>query len=56
MIKFQGPYNPQEVEEQILQWWRKNKIYDKAKSARRGPKFYFLDGPPYVTNPPHVAL
>ncbi len=51
-----GAYNPKEIEKSIAQWWNKNKIYVKAKKNRRkGRKFYFLDGPPYVTNQPHVG-
>jgi isoleucyl-tRNA synthetase len=53
--RFQKPYNPREVEEEVLRWWKENNIYEKTKRMGRGPKFYFLDGPPYVTNPPHVA-
>ncbi len=49
-------YNPIVKEPEILEWWNKNRIYWKTKALKRGgPKFYFLDGPPYVTNPPHVG-
>lgn len=51
-----GAYNPKEIEKTVAQWWNKNQIYAKAKKHRRkGRKFYFLDGPPYVTNQPHVG-
>ncbi|MEM3044308.1 MAG: isoleucine--tRNA ligase [Candidatus Bathyarchaeia archaeon] len=49
-------YDPVSKEAEILEWWDKNEIYEKVKNLRRGGlKFYFLDGPPYVTNPPHVG-
>ncbi len=49
-------YIGREVEEEVFKWWEENRIYEKVKKLRRGgPKFYFLDGPPYVTNPIHVG-
>ncbi|MEM3381098.1 MAG: isoleucine--tRNA ligase [Candidatus Bathyarchaeia archaeon] len=49
-------YSPKELEEEILDWWSRNHTYMKVKEQLRGrTKFYFLDGPPYVTNPPHVG-
>ncbi len=46
----------QEYEEETLLWWDENHIHEKVKSRLKDkPKFYFLDGPPYVTNPPHVG-
>jgi isoleucyl-tRNA synthetase len=49
-------YNPKSLEREINSWWKENKLYEKTKAARKnGPKFYFLDGPPYVTNPIHVG-
>jgi isoleucyl-tRNA synthetase len=37
-------------EEQILEFWKKNKIPEKTRKMRVGAKgFYFLDGPPYAT-------
>ena len=51
-----GSYKPQELEEEVLAWWRQNAVYEKAKQLGVGKqKFYFLDGPPYVTNIPHVG-
>lgn len=41
-------YKPKEYEEEIKQFWKENKIYEKIKSKLKDrPKFYFLDGPPY---------
>jgi len=49
-------YRGAELEREIFDWWNKNNIYEKVKSLRLNkPKFYFLDGPPYVTNPIHVG-
>jgi len=49
-------YAVRSVEEEVLRWWEERSIYAKSKSQRKGrKKFYFLDGPPYVTNPPHVG-
>ncbi len=49
-------YAAKSVEEETLRWWNKKAIYKKTKSqAKERKKFYFLDGPPYVTNPPHIG-
>lgn len=49
-------YRPRELEDEVLNWWEKERIYEKTKAlGLGGKKFYFLDGPPYVTNPPHVG-
>ncbi|HJX23515.1 MAG TPA: isoleucine--tRNA ligase, partial [Candidatus Bathyarchaeia archaeon] len=49
-------YSPRRLEKEVSTWWQENQIYEKSKIARnKGPKFYFLDGPPYVTNPIHVG-
>lgn len=48
-------YNHKEVEEEILEYWKKNKTYEKAKEAvsKSQDKFYFCDGPPYATGQIH---
>jgi isoleucyl-tRNA synthetase len=48
-------FSIQENEQKILLWWKKSKIYDKIKKKIKNKSYYFLDGPPYVTNPPHVG-
>ncbi len=54
--KLAREYNPPRNEEDILQFWKTNRSYQKTKKKLlRKPKFYFLDGPPYVTAPPHVG-
>ncbi|MBS3055233.1 MAG: isoleucine--tRNA ligase [Candidatus Aenigmarchaeota archaeon] len=48
--------SPQESEEQILDFWKKKKIYEKAVEKRKNAKkFYFLDGPPYATGYIHMG-
>ena len=45
-----------ELEEEILKFWEKNKIYEKCRERVRGKKkFYFLDGPPYATGIIHIG-
>lgn len=54
--KLSRDYKPVESEEQVLRWWKTSKAYQRTKKRLlKKPKFYFLDGPPYVTNPPHVG-
>ena len=54
--KLSRDYRPQESEEKILNWWKATRAYEKTKKRLLAkPKFYFLDGPPFVTNPPHVG-
>jgi isoleucyl-tRNA synthetase len=49
-------YSFSTIEKRILRDWNKNRIYKKLKKQLKDQKkFYFLDGPPYVTNPPHVG-
>ena len=46
----------QKQELEILKFWEKNKIYEKAKKKNsRGKKFYFMDGPPYATGHIHMG-
>ncbi|PIR97926.1 MAG: isoleucine--tRNA ligase, partial [Candidatus Colwellbacteria bacterium CG10_big_fil_rev_8_21_14_0_10_42_22] len=43
-------------EEEILSFWKKNKIFEK--SLKKNPKsrmFSFYDGPPFITGIPHYA-
>ncbi|MFX1512463.1 MAG: isoleucine--tRNA ligase [Promethearchaeota archaeon] len=54
--KLEKRYQPQKLEETVLEFWKKKNIYERAKHQNIGrEKFYFLDGPPYVTNPIHVG-
>jgi len=43
-------------EEQIHQFWKQQKIYNKLKQKLKNKKkFYFLDGPPYATGNIHIG-
>lgn len=44
------------LEEEILQYWKKNKIFEKSlvKDAPKG-NWTFLDGPPFITGLPHYG-
>jgi len=54
--KLSREYKPAKTEQAILDWWKKSRAYEKTnKRLVRKPKFYFLDGPPFVTNAPHVG-
>ena len=49
-------YKPSKSEEEILRWWKTSRAYEKTKKhSLKKPRFYFVDGPPFVTNPPHVG-
>ena len=39
-------------EEEILKFWRENKIFEKSES-KGGKEFIFYDGPPFATGLPH---
>ncbi len=42
-------------EEEIMQFWKENDIYRKAKRLKGKKKFYFLDGPPYASGAIHIG-
>ena len=45
-----------DIEKEIIEFWRKNNIYEKAKKLVRGKEsFYFLDGPPYTSGRVHIG-
>lgn len=45
-------YNPQEIEKKVLDFWEKNKIFDKLSERNKGKKkWFFLDGPITANNP-----
>ena len=49
-------YEPVNSEPEILEFWKKNSIYEKAKEKNKGKqKFYFLDGPPYTSGKVHLG-
>ena len=49
-------YEPTKQEPEILEFWKKHNIYEKAKEKNKGKKkFYFLDGPPYTSGKVHLG-
>jgi isoleucyl-tRNA synthetase len=55
--KLAREYDPHKTEQDTLNSWSSNRTYQKTKKKLlKRPKFYFLDGPPYVTNAPHIGL
>jgi len=45
-----------ELEEKILEYWKKKKIFEKSIESRKlTNKWTFLDGPPFVTGLPHYG-
>lgn len=49
-------YNFREIETKVLDHWKKNLIYKKAKDRNKGKqKFTYLDGPPYTSGKIHLG-
>ena len=50
-------YDPKRVEREIFDYWSGNGIYAELKARlSEGPKFYFLDGPPFPSSGiPHIG-
>ncbi len=48
--------NAVEREKKVLDFWRKNKVFEKSMEARRGcPEYTFYDGPPTANGKPHIG-
>ena len=48
------PYNPHTVEEEVIQFWKKNDTFTKVRvKVKDGRPFYFLDGPPFPSGETH---
>ncbi len=44
------------MEEEILEFWEKNRIFEASVEEREGsPEFVFYDGPPFATGLPHFG-
>eukprot|EP00727_Mastigamoeba_balamuthi_P010374 m51a1_g596 hypothetical protein (1087) ;mRNA; r:58019-62162 len=49
-------YDFKTLEPEVRQFWQEHNIYAKAKEAvQAGPKYYFLDGPPYTSGKVHLG-
>lgn len=59
MFKNLKNFNPAEIEEKVLEFWRTNKIFEKSieKPALEKPKgnYTFFDGPPFANGLPHYG-
>ncbi|MBI2617040.1 isoleucine--tRNA ligase [Candidatus Gottesmanbacteria bacterium] len=45
-----------QLEEEVLSYWKKNKIFEKSVTSRpNDKKWTFLDGPPFITGMPHYG-
>lgn len=45
-----------EIENQILEFWKENKTFEKSVESRPADKKWtFLDGPPFITGMPHYG-
>jgi isoleucyl-tRNA synthetase len=45
-----------EIEEEVLKFWKEDKIFEKSIESRpEDKKWNFLDGPPFVTGSPHYG-
>jgi isoleucyl-tRNA synthetase len=43
------------IEEKVLEFWRKNKIFEKSlEKSQKGPRFVFYEGPPYANGLPGI--
>jgi isoleucyl-tRNA synthetase len=50
------PYSAEQFEKEILEFWDKNKIFEKSVNERPENKPYvFYDGPPFATGLPHYG-
>lgn len=49
-------YDSKLLEDEIQEFWRNNQIYEKTQEIRKsGPKYSFLDGPPYCSGRIHLG-
>ena len=45
-----------EIENEVLQYWKDNKIFEKVQKSREGKEnFRFVDGPPFPNSIPHYG-
>jgi isoleucyl-tRNA synthetase len=48
--------NLAQIEEKILEFWQKNKIFEKSVKKKKKQRFFsFYDGPPFATGIPHYG-
>ncbi len=53
-MKYQPRKRASEYEKSLIEWWKKNQIFEKSVAARPADNSYvFYDGPPFITGQPH---
>ncbi len=53
-MKYQPRKRAIEYEKTLIEWWKKNQIFEKSVAARPvDDSFVFYDGPPFITGLPH---
>ena len=59
MFKNLKNFNPAEIEEKVLDFWRTNKIFEKSvekpASGKPAGDYIFFDGPPFANGLPHYG-
>lgn len=48
-----GKPEPALIQEEILDFWRREKIFEQSVNDRKGEEVIFYDGPPFPTGKPH---
>ena len=59
MVEKAGDYDPKTTEEEILAYWRANKVMESSFEDKKDVRFNFLEGPPTANAPPalhHVEM
>ncbi len=53
-MRFQPRKRAIEYEKALVEWWKKNQIFEKSINSRKnGDTYVFYDGPPFITGLPH---
>jgi len=56
VVMLYDTYDAQKIEPKVQEWWEEKKINEKVRKKNvKGPKFYFLDGPPYTSGRVHLG-
>ena len=58
MKQFEAPANKsiQQIEDEVLQFWKKSRIFEKSVQQRPEDNLYvFYDGPPFISGLPHYG-
>jgi isoleucyl-tRNA synthetase len=54
--EYGNDYSFPSFENQVLEYWRAAKIFERSLEASKGkPEFFFYDGPPFATGTPHYG-